>query len=178
MNRHDPWERPSEPAIVKAGRWLKSEPTPSCSTWTGRRSTRSKPQSASGAGGPSRHGLEVATFLPTIHGSRATDTIGCLALPGVDSAAEAKRIKREEIEDLRGVRPIVGASEFTAALPTERWTIVTFLRVAHIKVLVIDEVHNLLSGSHREQRVVLNTLRFLTFGPKISHQMGLPHFPC
>jgi hypothetical protein len=37
---------------------------------------------------------------------------------------------------------------------------IDLLKVAQIKVLVIDEVHNLLSGSHREQRVVLNTLRF------------------
>jgi hypothetical protein len=45
---------------------------------------------------------------------------------------------------------------------------INLLRVAHIKVLVIDEVHNLLSGSHREQRVVLNTLRFLSNELKMS----------
>ncbi len=31
-----------------------------------------------------------------------------------------------------------------------------------LQVLVIDEVHNILSGSYREQRIVLNTLRFLS----------------
>ena len=31
-----------------------------------------------------------------------------------------------------------------------------------VQVFVIDEVHNILSGSYREQRVVLNTLRFLS----------------
>ena len=36
------------------------------------------------------------------------------------------------------------------------------LRITRIKVLVIDEVHNLLCGSHRDQRVILNTLRFLS----------------
>jgi hypothetical protein len=45
---------------------------------------------------------------------------------------------------------------------------INLLRVAHIKVLVIDEVHNLLSGSRREQRVVLNTLRFLSNELKMS----------
>jgi hypothetical protein len=45
---------------------------------------------------------------------------------------------------------------------------INLLKVAHIKVLVIDEVHNLLSGSHREQRVVLNTLRFLSNELKMS----------
>lgn len=30
------------------------------------------------------------------------------------------------------------------------------------QVLLIDEVHNILAGSYREQRIVLNTLRFLS----------------
>lgn len=30
------------------------------------------------------HGLDVATFLPTIHGVRSVDTIRRLGLPGVD----------------------------------------------------------------------------------------------
>ena len=37
-----------------------------------------------------------------------------------------------------------------------------------VQVLVIDEVHNILAGSHREQRVVLNTLRFLSNSLQIS----------
>ncbi|TKB82735.1 MAG: HAD family hydrolase, partial [Mesorhizobium sp.] len=36
-----------------------------------------------------RQGLDVAAFLPTIHGVRAIETIGRLALPGVDPAREA-----------------------------------------------------------------------------------------
>ena len=36
------------------------------------------------------------------------------------------------------------------------------LKAVGVQVLVIDEVHNLLAGSHRDQRVVLNTLRFLS----------------
>lgn len=36
------------------------------------------------------------------------------------------------------------------------------LRAIGVQVLVIDEVHNILAGSHREQRVVLNTLRYLS----------------
>jgi hypothetical protein len=31
-----------------------------------------------------------------------------------------------------------------------------------VQVLVIDEVHNILAGTYREQRIVLNTLRFLS----------------
>jgi hypothetical protein len=39
---------------------------------------------------------------------------------------------------------------------------INLLKIANIKVLLIDEVHNILSGSCRDQRVVLNTLRFLS----------------
>lgn len=37
-----------------------------------------------------------------------------------------------------------------------------------MQVLVIDEVHNILAGSYREQRIVLNTLRFLSNRLQIS----------
>jgi hypothetical protein len=37
-----------------------------------------------------------------------------------------------------------------------------------VRVLVIDEVHNILAGSYREQRIVLNTLRFLSNRLQIS----------
>jgi len=37
-----------------------------------------------------------------------------------------------------------------------------------VQVLVIDEVHNILAGSYREQRVVLNTFRFLSNRLQIS----------
>ncbi|TIV05416.1 MAG: HAD family hydrolase, partial [Mesorhizobium sp.] len=36
-----------------------------------------------------RQGLDVAAFLPTIHGVRAIETIAQLALPGVDPMREA-----------------------------------------------------------------------------------------
>lgn len=36
------------------------------------------------------------------------------------------------------------------------------LEAIGVQVLVIDEVHNILAGSYREQRIVLNTLRFLS----------------
>ncbi len=36
------------------------------------------------------------------------------------------------------------------------------MRAIGVQVLVIDEVHNILAGSQREQRVVLNTLRYLS----------------
>jgi len=36
-----------------------------------------------------RQGLDVATFLPTIHGVQSVETIRRLNLPGVDPVAEA-----------------------------------------------------------------------------------------
>jgi sugar-phosphatase len=71
------------------------------------------------------HGLDVPTFLPTIHGKRTEETVRALNLPGVDAAAEARRITLAEIEDVAGIEAIVGAADFLASLPSERWAIVT-----------------------------------------------------
>ncbi|MCE0463970.1 HAD family hydrolase [Pseudomonas uvaldensis] len=72
-----------------------------------------------------RHGVDVATFLPTIHGVRAVDTIARQHLPGVDAEAEARQITREEIEDVEGVVAIAGARALLQSLPPEQWAIVT-----------------------------------------------------
>ncbi len=72
-----------------------------------------------------RHGVDVATFLPTIHGVRAIDTIARQHLPGVDAQAEAEQITREEIEDVEGVVQVPGAQAFLNSLPPECWAIVT-----------------------------------------------------
>ena len=50
-----------------------------------------------------RHGLDVAAFLPTIHGVRAIETISRLALPGVDPAHEASVLLKAESADLDGI---------------------------------------------------------------------------
>lgn len=72
-----------------------------------------------------RHGLDVATFLPTMHGKRGVDTITQLGLPGVDPVKEAAIITQLEIDDVDGVKPLPGAIEFLKSLPPERWAIVT-----------------------------------------------------
>lgn len=71
------------------------------------------------------HGLDVAAFLPTMHGKRAVDTVRGLGLPGVDPEAEADAITAAEIEDMGGIHEIAGAAAFLASLPPERWAIVT-----------------------------------------------------
>ena len=72
-----------------------------------------------------RHGIDVAAFLPTIHGVRSVETVRRLALPGVDPEAETRAITRAEMEDLGGINAIAGAAAFLASLPVDRWAVVT-----------------------------------------------------
>lgn len=72
-----------------------------------------------------RHGVDVESFLPTIHGARAIDTINRLALPEVDAEAEATFITEAEIEDVEGIVEVSGAADFLKSLPTQQWAIVT-----------------------------------------------------
>ena len=44
----------------------------------------------------------------------------------------------------------------------------SLLKAIGVQALVIDEIHNILAGTHREQRIVLNALRFLSNELKIS----------
>lgn len=70
-------------------------------------------------------GLDVASFLPTIHGVRSVETIRRLNLPGLDPEAEAAAITRAEMEDVGDITEIPGARAFLASLPRHRWAIVT-----------------------------------------------------
>lgn len=72
-----------------------------------------------------KHGLDVETFLPTIHGVRAYETISRLNLPGIDLMTEIEELTQAEFDDVDGIEPIHGASAFLNALPAERWAIVT-----------------------------------------------------
>ena len=72
-----------------------------------------------------RHGLDVAAFLPTIHGMRSVETVRRLGLPGVDPETEAAAITREEMDDVAGIEAIAGVRALLAALPAGRWAVVT-----------------------------------------------------
>lgn len=72
-----------------------------------------------------RHGVDVESFLPTIHGARAIDTIRRLNLPGVDAEAQSAFIAQAEIDDVEGIVQIPGAAAFLASMPAERWAMVT-----------------------------------------------------
>lgn len=72
-----------------------------------------------------RHGIDVAAFLPTIHGVRAVETIRLQQLPGVDAEEEAEALTLAEMDDMDGIEEIAGARAFVGALPPDRWAIVT-----------------------------------------------------
>lgn len=71
------------------------------------------------------HGIDVETFLPTIHGRRAIDTIASLNLPGVDAATEAAYITQAEIAEVEGIEEIPGAAAFLNQIPLSKWAVVT-----------------------------------------------------
>lgn len=68
-------------------------------------------------------GVDPAYVLSIMHGVRAVDTIRRLGIP--DPEGEAARLTEMEMEDVAGIVPLGGAVAFTAALPPERWAIVT-----------------------------------------------------
>lgn len=70
-------------------------------------------------------GLDVEALLSTIHGVRCVDTLRRLNLPGVDPEREAGLIAQAETDDVEGVVSIEGAARFLAALPADRWAVVT-----------------------------------------------------
>jgi sugar-phosphatase len=72
-----------------------------------------------------RQGLDVDAFMPTMHGSRAVDTIARLRIPGVDPEREAELITEAEILDVEGVVALPGAAAFLGSLPRDNWAIVT-----------------------------------------------------
>jgi len=71
-------------------------------------------------------GLDWHYVLPRLHGVRMYDSISEFApMAGQDVDAVYERLYREEVEDVDGIVPIPGALELLAALPPDRWTIVT-----------------------------------------------------
>ncbi|WP_122314721.1 HAD-IA family hydrolase [Pseudomonas cichorii] len=72
-----------------------------------------------------QHGIDVETFLPTIHGVRCIDTVRRQNLPNVDAEQEAAAISQAEIDDVEGVQAIEGVAAFLASLPADRWAMVT-----------------------------------------------------
>jgi mannitol-1-/sugar-/sorbitol-6-phosphatase len=70
-------------------------------------------------------GIEPATFLPSIHGVQAVETIRRLGRPDLDPVTEAAAVTELEIADVGGVESIAGAVSFLRAVPLNQWALVT-----------------------------------------------------
>jgi sugar-phosphatase len=72
-----------------------------------------------------RHGLDVETFLPTIHGVRCIETVRRQNLPGIDPVQEAAALTQAELDDTDGVTAIEGVAALLVSLPANCWAVVT-----------------------------------------------------
>jgi sugar-phosphatase len=81
------------------------------------------------------HQVDAALTLETAHGRRAIETISMLC-PDLDSEAELKVIEDIEIADNEGLTVLPGVARLLAALPADRWTVVTSAteRLARIRM--------------------------------------------
>lgn len=69
-------------------------------------------------------GLDPAVVLDGLHGRRAIDTVRRLT-PDRDVGVETARLERYELELAEETEPIPGAASLIAALPADRWAVVT-----------------------------------------------------
>lgn len=69
-------------------------------------------------------GIDPAIALRISHGRRAVDTLATLC-PECDCEVELKLIEEIEIEDNEGLMVLPGVCDLLAALPLDRWTVVT-----------------------------------------------------
>jgi len=80
-------------------------------------------------------GVDAALARETAHGRRAVETIGLLR-PDLDPEEELKVIEEIEIADNECLTVLPGVLELLAALPADRWTVVTSAteRLARIRM--------------------------------------------
>jgi len=101
------------------------------------------------------HGIDVETFLPTIHGRRAIDTIASLNLPNVDAVTEAAYITQAEIAEVEGIQEIPGAAAFLNKIPKSKWAVVTSapreLALTRLKAAGLPMPHVLITAEDVEQ---------------------------
>ena len=69
-------------------------------------------------------GIDPAYAIRNAHGRRSIETVATLR-PDLDPEAENLVIETIEIEDVEGVSVLPGVLDLLAALPKERWTVVT-----------------------------------------------------
>jgi sugar-phosphatase len=69
-------------------------------------------------------GFNVEEVLHRAHGRPSIETLRYL-LPDADHEVENRIVEQAEIEDVEGIVPLPGVKELLAALPRDRWAIVT-----------------------------------------------------
>ena len=70
-------------------------------------------------------GLDFAGLMPVAHGRRAIETIAMFGKNVPDLEEEARKLEEAERLDIEGLAEIPGALALIAALPADRWAIVT-----------------------------------------------------
>ena len=70
------------------------------------------------------HSLDPDHVVHVAHGQRTIETVRTVA-PNLDAQRETDRIEQREIDDTDGLRVLPGAQTLLAALPLNRYTIVT-----------------------------------------------------
>jgi sugar-phosphatase len=80
-------------------------------------------------------GLDPEHVLGVIHGRRAVDSMTDLC-PDLDIEAEMKVLEDIEVQDSDGLKVLPGILDLLAALPKDRWTVVTSAteRVARVRL--------------------------------------------
>lgn len=72
-----------------------------------------------------RYGVDAEAILRVCHGRRTIETIEEFAPAGVDPAAETAVVEGRMMLDTDGIVAVPGAKALVAALPPDRWAIVT-----------------------------------------------------
>ena len=71
-----------------------------------------------------RHPIDLVKLLHVAHGRKARDTLLIMA-PTLATDTEVAWLDATELADVQGLRVLPGAKELVAALPRDRWAIVT-----------------------------------------------------
>jgi sugar-phosphatase len=71
-----------------------------------------------------RHQIDPTPLLQIAHGRRARDTLR-MVVPNLATDAEVDWLDATELADREGLRVVPGADELLAALPSDRWAVVT-----------------------------------------------------
>lgn len=72
-----------------------------------------------------RHGVDMATLLPVLHGVQARDTMRRFGGEGLDLEAELSWYHAAEMADVEGIVPIAGIHDLVAGLKPHEWAVVT-----------------------------------------------------